>query len=688
MATKKNKVEMPNLGNAAARPVDEKIAKARKDAADSDTQRWLKARTEALKKLGLTEEQIQTKLQAEYLQKRKEALAEQRKAERENLEYLSKYSSDLGERISASMSTAMRNASDYAVNTVNAAYQRAQKSVGEAAGILSQYQSAISARIQGSGNTFQKIYELIRKNLSASQYVTQTKVLEKLSTLVDAGIAYNVEQRSFLEAVKDDIATTFSAANGTLLRLIRIQQSDSTAARLGMEAMLTQFLNATFQDTSYLKDSFDTVSEALIDLSASMSASQAAELEFITQKWLGSMAAVGVSSTTLSTIAKGIAALGTGGVEELAGNTSLQSLLVLAGNRRGIGYGNLLTGGLDANTLEDILRGIVEYAQTFSDNSNKVILNQYAKIFGLSVSDIYALRNLDISTLETISNANMTYADMLGEVNNQLRQLPNRLHISQRIDNLVDNVLMTIGGGLANNPALYVSYILNDLVEAATGGINIPFVSALGTGVDVNANVNQLVKVGLLGFSMLSSAGTIFSGLLGGTPSLSRWKAEDVTRRGGGFYTGSSPVTRTVSESTYIGQESASDIKSQTIASAKEEALWESGEETDEDSKQLPKRVGTIEQLLTEIKSTLNSIAALEGASANNPEATGIYSSQKLPATNNGSVESSDNVTTGESKTIGIQRIIDLLESVIYGDSLKVSNQSTDIGITYQNGRY
>ena len=130
-----------------------------------------------------------------------------------------------------------------------------------------------------------------------------------------------------------------------------------------MEAYLTRFLNATFQDTSYLNQGFDTTSAALLGLSSTLGAKQATELEFIAQKWLGSLASVGVSDATLSALAQGINALGTGDITTLANNPTLQSLLVMASNRAGISYAETLTGGLTAKNLNKLMESIVLYGQ-------------------------------------------------------------------------------------------------------------------------------------------------------------------------------------------------------------------------------------------------------------------------------------------------------------------------------------
>jgi hypothetical protein len=69
-----------------------------------------------------------------------------------------------------------------------------------------------------------------------------------------------VEQRAFLQTMTDKIATTFNAFDSNLLKIIRIQQEDSTVYRMGAEAQLTKFFNSNFQDSTYMSDVYDTVS--------------------------------------------------------------------------------------------------------------------------------------------------------------------------------------------------------------------------------------------------------------------------------------------------------------------------------------------------------------------------------------------------------------------------------------------
>ena len=86
--------------------------------------------------------------------------------------------------------------------------------------------------------------------------------------MVQSGVAQNVSQRAFFQTVKSGIAETFDATESYMKRIIRIQQNDSTAARLGMEAYLTRWLNAYVENTEYLTTTFDNVASSLLEASA------------------------------------------------------------------------------------------------------------------------------------------------------------------------------------------------------------------------------------------------------------------------------------------------------------------------------------------------------------------------------------------------------------------------------------
>ncbi len=435
--------------------------------------------------------------------------------------------------------------------------------------LYDQYMSGIEARIQGSGQSFKGYTSTIKNAIGSSPYVSQTKVLENLANLVDKGIAYNVEQRAFLATVSDKIATTFNAFDSNLLQLIRIQRADSTAARLGMEATLTQFLNSKFSDTSYLSDLRSSVSGTLTGTLSSLGLQQGLETEYAVQKWLGALNSVGLSSSTIQSLAQGINYLGTGDITGLSGNESLMRLFSMAS---GGDITGMLTGGLTSSSVNKLLENVVKFGQSIASNTNQVVRAQYANLFGLTISDMTALLNLSSKDLVDISKNMLTYSGAVAETTNQLEKIPERMMMSEKINTMFQNVMATVGTGIANNAVGYTSYLLADLVQKATGGIEIPLVSAVGSFVDVKADITQLMKTGIAGMGIIGELGTILGGLSGAKGlTLNNWGAKEALSYGAGF-TGLKIGTPSTSSSTYIGSGSGEDIYESSVAAAKEKA--------------------------------------------------------------------------------------------------------------------
>lgn len=302
-------------------------------------------------------------------------------------------------------------------DTVEKTTKKISDDFDEYIGSYQKYLSVIDTRLQGADKSFSSITEVINKAVGSSALVTQTKVYEKLSNLVEQGINYNVEQRAFLASVSDRIASTFDAANGTLLQLIKIQQADTTVARLGIESSLTKFLNNTFKDTSYLNSGglSESVSAAILGANSQLSRDSSVEFEYVVQKWLGSMSSVGVSDSTIQQLAQGLNYLGTGDIASLNSNTSLQNLLVMAANQAGLDYAQLLTGGMNATTANKLLQSVVQYGQSIASTNNQVVKSQYANLFGMTISDLTSLLNLSTKDLQSISSNMLSYSSTIAE---------------------------------------------------------------------------------------------------------------------------------------------------------------------------------------------------------------------------------------------------------------------------------
>lgn len=445
-------------------------------------------------------------------------------------------------------------------------------------GSYSQYMSGIEARIQGSTKSFSGMTGLISRNLAGSPYVSQTKMLENLNNLIAQGIVYNVEQRAFLQTVSDKMVTTFDALDENLREIIKIQQADSTAARLGLEAELTQFLNANFGDTSYLNSLFDSIAGALIGTSSQLGRDRSIAFEYNIQKWLGSLSSVGVSESTIQALAKGINYLGTGDITGLSGDESLQRLLLMGAQQAGIDYSSILTGGLTPADANKLLKGVIQFGQQIASTSNQVVKSQYAQLFGLTISDMTALLNLSSQDLVNISNNMLNYSQAVAETTNQLQQIPSRMTLKDKIDTMFQNVMAGMGESIANNALSYTTWILNEMITQSTGGgiemqIPIPFV-----GVS-NVNVNKAVSAGIVGLSALGEVAKIVGGLFGGTLgglSTDIWGAEDTVRktRGWGF-TGISArgAARTTSRVQYIGSQDSDTLLSESILGETKETI-------------------------------------------------------------------------------------------------------------------
>ena len=399
-------------------------------------------------------------------------------------------------------------------------------------------------------------------NLAASPFVKQQDYLNNLDKAVAAGIAYNVEQRTFLATISESISDTFDAFNSELLRLIKLQQSDSTAARLGMEAAIQRGLNNAFSDSSYMTSQYQNVSGALLGAESLMSRNEAVEFEYMVQKWLGALYSLGLSDSSVNMIASAINALGTGDVTTLT-NSPMQTLFAMAASRSGnLDYAKALTNGLNASGINDLMKSMVEYLQQIAEESgNNVVKSAYKDLYQISLSDLKAVSSLTNKEIENIYNQSLGYSGAEGELNKQLSNLSKRFSIGEMTQNLIANFKYGIGSDIASSPAQYITWELADLIKSTTGGIHLPAFTIEG-----------LMQTAMVGISTISQLGSIIKGLGSWlNPSLSVWGGTETTTRGG-FLETTSGFSRQTSQSQYVGSSSAEDMRSETLSSATEDA--------------------------------------------------------------------------------------------------------------------
>lgn len=440
--------------------------------------------------------------------------------------------------------------------------------------LLNDSKAQIEGRLQGSDKTYDSVMNKISTNISMSPFVKTQDVIRKMQEAADKGLAYNIEQRAFLATISDKIASTFDAFDSNLTRLIRLQQADTTAARLGMEASLTKFFNGMFQDSSYLAEVSDSISAAIIDANASMTRDMSAAFEYTVQKWLGSLSSLGMDSGTLQNIAQGINYIATGDVNSLSSNTSLQTLFAMSASNAGLSYSDLLLNGLDADTTNKLLESMVKYLKDIAENSdNQVVRSAYGDIFNLSLADMKAVSNLTTSDIKNIASNSLSYSGMTKELTNQFAQQITRTTLGGMMNTLYENAVFGVAEDLVSNPATYAMYKMLNFMEDRNLDIAIPFVNAAGFGLDPNTSVQDILNLGLGLSGAMSLVGNILGGLgSAGGMNLDAWGATEYTQRGNGLAFSTGDVGQSTSGSTYVASGSSQDMKKSAISTATDDA--------------------------------------------------------------------------------------------------------------------
>lgn len=452
----------------------------------------------------------------------------------------------------------------------------------------------IDARLQGTGKRFATIHELLDSNLMINPFVSLEATYDNLATLVKQGVSYNVEQRSFLMTVSDRIAQTFDVFDANLLKLIRIQQADTTGARMAMEASLTRFFNMKFDDSSYLNQDYDTVSQNLLGAISQLGRDEGLKFEYMVQKWLGSLSSVGFGSDSVAQLAKGINSLVVGDIETLSSDPALYNLMVLSANRAGIDIGSALTNGINSRDTNKLLEAVVEQLQSVADSDNQVVKAQYAKLLGVSISDFASVLNLTAKDLRNISASTYSYTAAMAELNYQLTVgVAARTHMSTMLDTLYENAMLGVASDIASSPVQYMTWKSLSLIKDLTGDIEIPIQIPM-VGVYELGLISTLQQ-GIIGINLLGNlVGALTNlglggirGLIGGNAFDGIWHATQYTKRGSGFSGIDAGADTTTSFSASIGNQDTSRMQEDAISSSTETTKQTSEDNKDEDEKEL-----------------------------------------------------------------------------------------------------
>lgn len=498
------------------------------------------------------------------------------------------------------------------------------------------YKSAIDTRLQGwtMSGTKGRLSNLARLTTSAGSYWDQINkevtgfagvtpyfkreaLTNNISSMVDAGIAANVEQRAFLQTISDKIATTFNATNGTLLRLVRIQEQDTTAARLGMESSLTAFLNSMYETTEYMKDAASSVKTSLEESMALMTGSAAVGYEYQVQKWLGSMYSTGMNQNSVTSIASALGQLSAGQIEGITSGAT-GNLLVMAANKANLSVADILAQGLDESSTNKLMQAMVNYlGEIYNETKgSRVVQQQMASVYGLTASDLKAAASLSRSS-STVSKSSSNYAQSLSRLAYMASTMGLRTSQGELMSNSWSNLMYTLSSGIANNPALYATYKIGRLMNAAGAGTDLPDIKYLGTGVNLQTSVANLLEAGALGGSLLSGIGQMLinAGSGGLSPTMMLAGSGVLTntgihRGGSSGIINSSGITQ--STSGMIGNSSSSDVQNATMQNAYDSgnATLEEQQDTSEDITiaDVNDNVVLIYQLLQELTNGTSSI--------------------------------------------------------------------------------
>lgn len=441
----------------------------------------------------------------------------------------------------------LENLSKLVNNALKALSQTFSSAMSQAKTILMNYQAQMDSRLEGTSKNFNQMSTMVTKNLGLSPIAKQTDVLNNLNKAVSDGIAYNVEQRAYLETLSDNVVMTFEALNRELDRMIRLQGKDSTVARMGMEADLQKMFGAMYEGTQYLSAAFDNVTSAIFETSARLGNEAGVEFEYTVQKWLGALYSSGMSEQGVLEIANALNKLGTGDVQGLAGNSQMQTLLAMSANRAGLDYAKMMTEGIDASKTNKLLASMVSYLAEIADSTtkNNVVANAYGNILGMSLSDLKSITNV-LNTSEELYNTTLSYSDAEATTVNRVQNLSSRMNYMSKFNNVLENATYGVASQIVNNWPLYLMYQLGDslLKDVKLGPVDLGAALKGGT----------MLMAGAKGLFGLGSGDAGWGNPLG--TNLNEWGAKETITRGD--YTLTTNTSGT-SSSKVIGNASSSD---------------------------------------------------------------------------------------------------------------------------------
>ena len=457
---------------------------------------------------------------------------------------------------------------------------------------LNTMRESIAYGIRGTNASLSSIVNNINAAVGASNVVKQENLYRNLQSLIESGIVYNAEQRAYLTTLSEDLGMAFRADNASLARLVNLHREDMSSQRMAIEASLKTFLNQNYQTSQYIKQGFESVSNALFEAQALMSTSEAMNFEAVIQKWMGSLSSVGMSTDTITSLASAISAASSGNVAGLSGG--IANLLYMGAARSNVDIGEMLSGGLSDTSADALMSGIVSYIASMGSNESNVVKSALAQAFGINVSDIVAATKLrDVTATGSVST----------NINELLRSVfGNYVSAGTLYDYAQANKLfgqaaaMTLpaGGSIytiykAITSAADIAADLTRGIELTASPFGVGFTKDLGETVQLATNMGALALSDAIGgvstgigalSSLINGGGNLGGGLAGltfsmlGAGGLGSKTMQDRFRAAGSLSTFLETGETTKSGSAIIGEDSGTAAE-KVISSAKEDVRRE-----------------------------------------------------------------------------------------------------------------
>ena len=296
--------------------------------------------------------------------------------------------------------------------------------------------------------------------------------------------------------------------------MIRLGNDQIYQSQFGLELQLKKVLNSTFKDSGYLSSLFDSVTDAIMDASVSQTG-DITSFNSVVQTWLGAMYSSGLSSNVVNQVASGINALGSGNVSALAGNEATQRLFLLAMDRVGLDYADILQQGLSLGDTNQLLQAVVEYLGEIAGNTsdNLVLKSSYANLFNLSMTDMQAIQNLN-QNMPTIASMAVNTSDALSMTQYAATSLLEaNTSVSEKWDNFFENFQYSLGAAVAESSGLYstwrVSSTISDLANSITGNATLSKLPVAGAAAKAAQLAAGAVQAGISVYGLLDTLGTL-----------------------------------------------------------------------------------------------------------------------------------------------------------------------------------